>query len=146
MTDPNPPQLPDDVFPPDPDTLVGELRYLLGDINYDPDTGRYERFTDAELEAALALAEDDLARAAGYAYLKLASQAAEQAKSVKDYDLQVDLSKRATELRLVAGMWFDRADANAEDDIFDMFETGADRRGKRVPELAQWPFTLPGRW
>lgn len=145
MTDPNPPQLPADVFPPDPETLVGQIRYTVGDIHYDSVTERYERFTDMEIQVALVQAENNVARAIALLYLKLATQAAEKAKSVKDYDLQIDLTKRATELRQIYLLWLGRAEAEDDVDIFEAFQTGSTYtlNDPRKAELTVSPYRFP---
>lgn len=121
-------------FPIDPETAVGQFRARAGDSNsvpYEPVEPGYQNYTlwsDAEIEAYLAANPGNSSRAIGEAYLALASGAAMQSKTVKDYDLQIDLTKRAADLRAIASMWFDRADEaddqNGTGDIFDVFDTG----------------------
>ena len=141
------------VAPPNPATDTGQFRYLIGDTEYtelDPPQagmGAYEMFSDEQIVTFLALGEGSTNRAIAYAYLNLASQAALQSKTVKDTDLQVDLTKRSADLRAIAAMWFDRADdedgANGGADIFDLHDIGEHRRFQR-PEGAQWPFIGEG--
>lgn len=132
------------IAPPDPQTDVGAIRYLIGDAEYtelDPpqdDMGAYEMFSDDQITTFLELGEGSTNRAIAYAYLNLASQAALQSKTVKDFDLQVDLTKRSADLRAIAAMWFDRADEEDSDsaDIIDVFPIGY-RDGYRTdPEAA----------
>ena len=135
------------VAPPNPATDTGRFRYLIGDAEYtelDPPQvgmGAYEMFSDEQITTFLALGEGSTNRAIAYAYLNLASQAALQSKSVKDFDLQVDLTKRSADLRAIAAMWFDRADDEDADntDIIDVFPIGR-READRHPELTPWPF------
>ena len=86
----------------------------------------YRELSDAEIEGFLAqAANESIPRAIGLYVLSLATRAALEAKTVKDYDLQLDLTKRSGELRAAAQMWFDRADAedaaNGDNDIFEIF-------------------------
>lgn len=132
------------VAPPNPATNTGRFRYLIGDAEYtelDPPQdgkGDYEMFSDDQITTFLELGEGSTNRAIAYAYLNLASQAALQSKTVKDFDLQVDLTKRSADLRAIAAMWFDRADEEDSDnaDIIDVFPIGH-RDGYRTdPEAA----------
>ena len=131
------------IAPPDLTTDVGQFRILAGDTQYvelDPPEagfGDYEKFSDDEIEGYLAQAEGSIPRAIGYAYLYLAGQAALTSTSVRDYDLQVDTTKRADGLIAIANMWFGKADAE-EADYFDVVPVGS--RGRRCkPELAPRP-------
>lgn len=118
-------------YPLDPASEVGQYRLIFGDTNaeeYDPAVPgqrTYTYFSDAEITAMLAQA-GTTTRAVAYGYLKLASAAAVESKSVKDYDLQIDLTKRAADLRATAQVWFERADdeddADGNADIFDLVD------------------------
>ena len=117
----------DGLVPLDPATPVGQFRIMVGDTTaeaYDPPVagrGNYAMFSDLEIEGFIAAAGDNLYRAVGFSYLTLAGQAARESKSVKDFDLSIDLTKRATDLRLIADTWFVRADdqdAYLEDAFF----------------------------
>lgn len=135
------------VAPPDMATKVGQFRALVGDVEYteydppQPGFGMYKKFSDTEIEGFLAVSEGSLAGAAYFAYLQIASSAALESKSVKDYDLQIDLTKRAGDLRAIAQMWKDKWDAESAD-IFEVFDTVG--TPGCYPELAQWP-AIPGR-
>ena len=132
-----------DVIPPDPDTETGQFRFLIGDVEYDLETGTYKRFSDGSIQSFLAQGDGNMNRAIGYAYLTLASQAAEQSKTVKDYDLQIDLTKRAGDLRNTAAMWFGMADADDErDGVGDIFDMGVVGGGclRCQPEATPRPF------
>lgn len=115
------------IAPPNMMTLVGQVRALLGDVEYveydppQPGYGMYRLMSDAEIEGFLVSASDSPDGAVYYAYLQMAGAAAMESKSVKDFDLQVDLTKRATDLRLIAQMWLDKWDA-ATADIFELFD------------------------
>ena len=117
----------DGLVPLDPATPVGQFRIMVGDTTaeaYDPPVagrGNYTMFSDLEIEGFIAASGDNLYRAVGFSYLTLAGQAAMESKSVKDFDLSIDLTKRATDLRLIADTWFGRADdqdAYLEDAFF----------------------------
>lgn len=58
-------------------------------------------------------------RAIGFYYFSLAGAAAKSAKQIKDYDLQVDTTKRSADLRALGQWWFDRAD---DDDLISAEE------------------------
>ena len=126
------------VAPPVMTTPVGQMRALLGDMTYTelvpPEVGfgNYVKFSDEEIEAFLA-ASDSQEGALFLAYMSLAGQAALESKNVKDLDLQVDLTKRATDLRLIAFGWRDRADALAAD-VFEMFDVSIDNGCGCTPE------------
>ncbi len=137
------------VAPPDPETEVGRVRYLIGDTEYveleppEEGFGSYQVASDGQIEAALIRAEGNENRTAGYVYTMLASQAAVESKMVQDYDLRLDTTKRAADLRAAAQMWFDLADeeddAEGLGDIFEFTPVGA--REKHVhPELTPWPY------
>lgn len=130
------------IAPPDYDSEVGEVRALIGDVNYkpfDPDEpgfGVYEMYSDDELEVFLERA-DSVEGAVASAYLQMAGAAAREAKMVKDYDLQVDLNKRADALRRMAELWISKSEAGYSD-FFEAVDTVV---GKvcRVPELSARP-------
>lgn len=102
-------------YPVDMSTPIGVFRALIGDTEstpYDPvEPGfqNFEMFSDADIVGFLSAGGDNLNRGVGYAYLALAGRAALEAKSVKDFDLTIDVTKRPTELRLIAQSWFDKA-------------------------------------
>lgn len=129
------------VAPPDMGTEVGRFRALIGDLKYTelepPATGfgNYTLFSDAEIEVFLGMS-DSPEGAAAMAYMQLAGSAALESSQVKDLDLQIDLTKRATDLRLIAAEWQKKADANAAD-IFELFDVSI-QGGFLSPELAQW--------
>lgn len=128
-------------YPVDLESDVGRFRALVGDLNstpYDPvEPGfqNFEKFSDAEIEAYIAQG-GSVTRGIGYSYLYLAAQAAEQSKAIKDYDLQVDTTKRAADLRAIAQFWFDQADGDdviAAEEGFEIVPTGT-RGGPFIPE------------
>lgn len=144
-------------YPVDLTSNVGKFRALTGDLNstpYDPvEPGfqNFEKFSDAEIEAYLEQGGNSIPRAIGFAYLYLAGQAAMQSQSVKDYDLQIDDTKRAADLRAIAQFWFDQADGEeviAGEEAFEIVPTGT-KSGGFIAELAPpiWgrQYTI-GRW
>lgn len=131
------------IYPLDPTSDVGKFRLLIGDTEsiplVPPETGfqNYTMFSDAEIEVFLAQSEGSLPGAAYLAYLQLAASAAMESKSVSDFDLKIDLTKRATDLRLIAMTWKDQWDADSAD-IFELFPTVPQKCGC-VPEAAPFP-------
>lgn len=129
-------------FPVDPSTDVGRFRLLTGDrvsTPYSPVVPGFQNyilFSDADIEGFLAQG-DSISRAIGMAYLYLASQAAMESISIKDYDLQVDKTKRSADFRALAQTWFDYADqedvASAEEG-FEIVTTGT-TGVEFIPEL-----------
>lgn len=108
------------IAPADPSTTVGQVRFLVGDLDYeeyDPvqtGFGIYANFSDGEIEGFLAAGGDSVTRASGYAYLRLAALAAAGAISWKSDDQMLDAKQIASEYRLLANIAFDQAD-KAED-------------------------------
>lgn len=136
-------------YPLDPTTDVGRLRAIVGDTQsepYDPPrpgVQNYAMYSDAELEAFLIQADGDVSGGAYFVYLQMASAAALESRSVRDLDLQVDLTKRSGDLRAIASMWLDRwTDATA--DIFEVFDTVVDGGCDCVPEATPRPFCRKG--
>jgi len=104
--------------PPDFNAPTGKFRLLAQDTvatDLNPPVagqGQYSLFSDLEIAGYMAIYPDSLFRAVGTAYKALAGQAALRAKMVKDFDLQVDLTKRADALNSAADAFFERADAD----------------------------------
>lgn len=119
------------VYPVDTSSDVGQFRVLAGDavpseIDEGNNTASYAYWSDDEIEVYLATSTS-VTWAIYRAYFTLASQAAIESKSVKDYDLQVNLTYRADDLREIARMWFTRAkdedNAAGTTDVFSLFDT-----------------------
>lgn len=120
------------VYPLDPDTPVGQFRLLSGDVTsvaYDPVEPGYQNYTnfsDDEITQYITQGADNISAAIGYSYLQAAGAAAIQSKSVSDYDLKVDLTKRSEDLRKIAEFWFNRAAVegavDGADEYFDIIE------------------------
>lgn len=129
-------------WPVDLTSEVGRFRALTGDLNAveyspaEPGFRSFEMFSDAEIEAYIAQG-GSVTRGIGYAYLYLSAQAAKESVSIGDYDLKIDKTKRAADLRAIAEFWFSRADeddiATAED-AFEIVPTGTGS-GQFIPEL-----------
>ena len=136
------------IAPPDMTTPVGQVRALLGDVEYTPydpsqsGYGMYKMMSDTEIEGFLATSDQSPEGAMYYAYLQMAGAAARESKVVKDFDLQVDLSKRATDLRIIAEMWLDKWNA-ASADIFEVFDIGTGNVWY-PPEATPFPGGLNG--
>jgi hypothetical protein len=138
------------IAPPDYSSLVGEFRLMYGDITYaplDPDEpgfGNYEKLSDAEIEMLLASSSDSVSRSIAMQYYRLAGEAAKQSKVVKDYDLQVDLTKRSDALLEVAKVW--EAKADSEDDaagLTDIFEISPLNSARHYHGVEAAPWVYP---
>lgn len=118
-------------WPLDPETPVGQFRLLYNltahedYVPVEPGIVDFAELSDLQIEAYLAAGGGNVNRGIGYYVLAQSSHAARQAKSVKDYDLAVDLRSLAKELDAAAQSWFDRADredmVDGENDIFEVF-------------------------
>ena len=134
-------------YPIDPTTNVGQLRAVIGDTASEPfdppipGVQNYEMYSDTELEAFLAMSEGSVEGGAFYVYSQMAAAAAMESRSIADFDLKIDLTKRSGDLRAIAQMWKDRWDASTED-IFEVFDIG--RGCDCVPELAPRPVCRRG--
>lgn len=144
----------DGAVPLDPTSKVGQFRVTIGDSvaeAYDPPVagrGNYAMFSDLDIEGFLAMAGDNVSRAIGFSYMALAGKAAIETKSVSDFDLKIDNTKRPAELRLIAASWFAQADgeeAYLEDALFIApINGGCDP----VPEgmMPRWGRYAVGKW
>lgn len=130
------------VYPLEPETPVGQFRLVYGDTHSTPYTPveagfqNYDELSDDEIEAFLSAGGTSINRAIGYYYLSLAGAAAKSAKQIKDYDLQVDTTKRAADLRAIAQWWFDQADNDdviSAEEGFEIVLTGTSG-GDFIPE------------
>lgn len=132
------------VAPPDLGSDVGKVRVLLGDVEYtdleppEAGFGSYRMFSDLEIDGFLVVAEGSVEGATYFGYLQLAGSAAMESESIQDFDLKVDSTKRAGDLRAVALMWRDRWDASTAD-IFEVFDVGSASECWCVAELAMRP-------
>ena len=134
------------VAPYDVSTSTGQFRVFYGDTEYtelfpaETGYGDYTELSDVEIGVYLAKTGDSVSRAIGYYLTTLANQASLRSKSIADYDLKVDLTKRAQDLRDQAQTWFDLADseddASGDNDVFASYEFGGTQGDIEVPELA----------
>lgn len=144
------------IWPVDLASDVGRFRALTGDLNaveYDPVEPGFRSFvffSDAEIEAYIDQG-GSVTRGIGYSYLYLAAQAAKESLAIRDYDLQVDQTKRAADLRATAQFWFDQADDEdviSGEEAFEIVPTGT-RSGPFIPEgsipIYGRQYTI-GRW
>lgn len=129
------------VAPYDPTTLVGKVRVTTGDVNYGVITAgeaEYEMFSDVDIEAFLITSEDNVLRAAGFGFMALAGRASLESKTIKDYDLSIDLKSLADSLRKQAAEFFKQADdKDKRDGVSDVFELTRTGRDYTVEELAE---------
>lgn len=106
--------------PPDYNSPTGKFRLLVQDVvatDLVPAVtgqGQYTMFSDDEIAGYLSIYPTSLFRAVGTAYKSLAARAALEAKIVKDFDLQVDLTKKSAALNDAADAFFARAN---DDDL-----------------------------
>lgn len=131
------------VAPLDPASKIGQYRLLLGDSQFtelnppEEGFGNYGELSDDEIEAFLSAGGDSVKRGIGFYMLALSQASNKHSRSVKDYDLLLDTTKRPTTFRELAKIWFDLADKDDADqglgDIFEAFPTGS-FRGKIIPE------------
>lgn len=137
------------IAPPDLDSPVGEFRLLLGDTSYEetntPGIGKYEQVSDKGIQVYLTQGGQDPKRGLGFLMLSLSAEAAAKSKTVKDYDLMVDLTKRSSDYRRLSEHWFKLAAESGviagETDIFDSF--GIDNGPFPHPEASPH---LTARW
>lgn len=112
-------------YPFDPESETGQFRVLIGDtssVPYDPPVSgvqNYGMFSDDEISVFLTQA-GSVFGAVSLAYFQMAGAAALEAKSVRDFDLQIDLTKRSAELRAMASEWQKRADGEVAE-FFELF-------------------------
>jgi hypothetical protein len=111
-------------YPLNPSTLVGQVRLNLGDSVATTSNGAptYAYFSDAEINAFLSVASDDVARATGLAYLQLAAKFAMQGKSIKTDDQSLDTRQRGKDLLEVGQSWLAQADATIAAEGNDFFD------------------------
>lgn len=134
------------IAPLNPTTAIGRVRLNLGDTEYVPldppvtGKGDYAYFSDQAIEAFIESASGNEANATGYGYLQLAAIVSVSSSNIVTDDLQVDTSKRATDLRQIAAAWFaqgkDQDDAAGLNEYFNIVPYGGRRN---YAELAEFP-------
>jgi len=103
----------DSIYPPDYSTPVGQVRSLMNDVD-DPYV-----FTDAQVQAWLAIYNDNIKLAAAQGLYTVAADSILLLKYVKTDDLLVDGQKVSSELRQLADRLHD--EGQAEDALDDEF-------------------------
>lgn len=141
------------VAPPDPTTDVGKMRLALGDSDYrpyeppQPGYGMYQLFSDAELNAFLELADNNVARAIAMAYRQIGASWASSGATVKTDDLTYSAKDSVGNWINLASYWdkvADDQDERAANNFFDLVDLGATRRGPDFPpEASPWPVRNP---
>lgn len=114
-----------DITPPDYTTQIGQVRLLIPDTEQledakDPNIDPEYIFSDAQIQAFLALSKNNIKRAAAAAKLALATSEALIGKVIKTYDFATDGAKLGAELRAQAKQLQDEA---REEDLYESFET-----------------------
>lgn len=127
------------IYPPDFTTDIGRMRLLIGDLaatNIVSPNGDYLFYSDADIAGFLTL-DGNIYRCAGFALNALATQAANEAESVKDYDIAIDRRQKAEQFREQAKAMFAQAErVDAEGDTgFQIVSTG---RRYTPAELAEF--------
>jgi hypothetical protein len=110
-----------DIYPPAYDTVVGQIRLLIPDVEQladlsSPSTPAEYIFDDAQIQAFASLYSNNVKKAAAQAKLVVASSEALISKVIKTNDLQTDGAKLGAELRAQAKALRDEA---LQDDAFD---------------------------
>lgn len=111
-----------------PDTEVGQLRALVGDVEYtpfdppDPGFGQYQYFADVELAAFIRAADGSLLRAEGLALHGIAKQLTILAVDVQTDDLRSRTIEKAKLMRELANDKIAQADTEDEKAVADIFE------------------------
>jgi hypothetical protein len=100
--------------------LIGQVRSLIGDTRYvdlSPAVAGFADFgyfSDTDILAFLGQGLPNVKRAAGNAFLQLAVSTSLSSVNMATDDLRIANDKRATDIRLAAGMYFTQAD---DDDL-----------------------------
>lgn len=105
-----------DIFPPDANTPLGQLRYLIDDIE-EP-----YAVSDARLQALLSVYKDNLQLAGADVFESIAVNEALMYRYVRTDDLTVDGSKTAEILLKRAARLREQASADAIEDAFEIVD------------------------
>lgn len=133
--------------PPDYSAPIGRFRLLAQDTNYidlNPvvtGQGSYDLFSDAEVSGYIAMFEGySMYRSVAAAYLAMAGRAAMAAKMTKDFDLQVDLTKRQAALNEAAAAFQERAEEeDLRNGVLSDFGLTAPANAPTLAQLSQLP-------
>ena len=121
-----------DTFPPDASNPVGQLRYVINDVE-EP-----YAFSDAHLQAMLSIYRDNLQLAGADLIESIAVDEVLLYRFVRTDDLTVDGSKAAEILLKRAQRLRDQAAIDAEEDAFEIVEFSG-YSGHVYPEaVARW--------
>lgn len=121
-----------DIFPPDASTPVGQLRYVINDVE-EP-----YAFSDAHLQAMLSIYRNNLQLAGADLIESIAVDEVLLYRFVRTDDLTVDGSKAAEILLKRAQRLRDQAAIDAEEDAFEIVEFSG-YSGHVYPEaVARW--------
>ena len=133
------------LYPVDFTSDVGIFRVRISDAQpFEPPTednpncAGYPNWSDEEIQGFIDAAGGDtgsLTRAIAYSYDALAFKLVTNAQLVKDYDLTIDTTKSATQMRELAKEWNERADAEAQAGVEDFLYV--------VPEWSAHPYLRP---
>jgi hypothetical protein len=125
-----------DLYPPAYDTAIGQVRLLIPDTEQlvDPssteENGQYI-FSDAQIQAFVALYSGNVKRAAAQAKLVLATSESLINKVIRTADYTTDGAKLGAELRAQAKQLQDEAD---KDDLVDSYDDSF----IVVPQTVKW--------
>ena len=125
-----------DLYPPDYATAVGQVRLLIPDTEELQDPAETEPhahylFSDAQIQAFVALYSGNVKRAAAQAKLVLATSEALINKVIRTADYTTDGAKLGAELRAQAKQLQDEAD---KDDLSDAYDDSF----IVVPQTVKW--------
>jgi len=136
------------VSPIDASSVTGQLRLIVGDVAStplepaEPGYASYAVWSDDSLAVALLQAGDDLNRAAGSLYVQLAAQYAQQGRSIRTDDLQLDTKSRSSDLLAIARYFFEQADlAEQGNDFFQIVPFHGNHTAGIWPEATPRPHT-----
>lgn len=116
-----------DLTPPDYNTAVGQVRLLIPDVEQLGDLANPVApvayiFSDAQIQAFLSIAKNNIKRAAAEAKMVLATSETLIQKVIKAADLSTDGAKLGAEIRAQANDLRAQADQDDLIDNYDSFE------------------------
>ena len=125
-----------DLYPPDYATAVGQVRLLIPDTEElqdpaDTEVHAHYLFSDAQIQAFVALYSGNVKRAAAQAKLVLATSESLINKVIRTADYTTDGAKLGAELRAQAKQLQDEAD---KDDLSDAYDDSF----IVVPQTVKW--------
>jgi len=125
-----------DLYPPDYATAVGQVRLLIPDTEElqdpaDTEPHAHYLFSDAQIQAFVALYSGNVKRAAAQAKLVLATSESLINKVIRTADYTTDGAKLGAELRAQAKQLQDEAD---KDDLADSYDDSF----IVVPQTVKW--------